>query len=100
MLQAPLLKEQLADDGMSEAKASSDQMEDSLRHSSPLRALQTHLSDAQLTNGGSSRAERFDEQRKSIAARARQLAVCSFEQHNDGRNRHALSSCFQQAGLP
>ena len=80
MLQAPLLKEQPADDSMSRAKASLYQMEDSLRHSRPLRALQAHLSDAQLTDGGSSRAELSVEQCNSIAARARQLAVCSFEQ--------------------
>ena len=55
-------------------------MEDSLRHSSPLRALQAHLSDAQLTDGRSSRAEILAEHRETIAARARQLAVCSFSQ--------------------
>ena len=77
MLQAPLLKEQLAYGSASGAKTSLHEMEDSLRHSRPLQALQAHLSNEE---GDSSRAELSAEQRESIAARARQLAVCSFEQ--------------------
>ena len=79
MLHAPLLKEQPADGSMSGAKSSLHQVEDSLRHSKALQALQAHLSDTQLTDGGSFKAELSVEQRESIAARARHLAVRSFE---------------------
>ncbi|CAK0739001.1 hypothetical protein CVIRNUC_001123 [Coccomyxa viridis] len=64
---------------MSGAKSSLHQVEDSLRHSKALQALQAHLSDTQLTDGGSFKAELSAEQRESIAARARHLAVRSFE---------------------
>ena len=80
MLHAPLLKEQLADGSMSGAKSWLHQMEDSARHSRPLQALQAHLSDAELIDDGNFRAELSAEQRESIAARARHVAVCSFEQ--------------------
>ena len=80
MLHAPLLKEQLADGSMSGAKSSLHQMEDSLRHNRPLQALQAHLSDAELTDGGSFKAGLSAEQHENIAARARHLAVCSSDQ--------------------
>ena len=101
MLHTPLLKEQPADGSMSGAKSSLHQMEDSLRHSRPLQALQAHLSDAELTDGGSFKAELSAEQRESIAARARHLAVRSFEQPQvctlvAGVNMQSCHSCSRQ----
>ena len=101
MLHAPLLKEQLADGSMSGAKSSLHQMEESLKHSRPLQALQTHLSDAELTDGGSFKADLSAEQRESIAARARHLAVRSFEQPQvctrvAGIDMQSCQSCSRQ----